>query len=137
MSYLSIGLTWLSLIEVGWKLENIIGRLGNMKMSSLIFNVLKKQFMMMYIDRLNLLRQKMSSWVRHLKTTSIIHGKERCMKKWTVRADSTTTYEAEVEANTQEEAWDMALNLDGSLFCSLDNADWNVYDVVQTEEEEE
>jgi hypothetical protein len=59
------------------------------------------------------------------------------MKKWTVRADSTTTYEAEVEANTQEEAWDMALNLDGSLFCSLDNADWNVYDVVQTEEEEE
>ena len=25
------------------------------------------------------------------------------MKKWTVRADSTTTYEAEVEANTQEE----------------------------------
>ena len=59
------------------------------------------------------------------------------MKKWTVRADSTTTYEAEVEANTQEEAWDMALNLDGSLFNSLDNADWNVYDVVQTEEEEE
>ena len=79
----------------------------------------------------------MSSWVKHLKTTSIIHGKERYMKKWTVRADSTTTYEAEVEANTQEEAWDMALNLDGSLFNSLDNADWNVYDVVQTEEEEE
>lgn len=59
------------------------------------------------------------------------------MKKWTVRADSTTTYEAEVEANTQEEAWDMAFNLDGSLFNSLDNADWNVYDVVQIEEEEE
>ena len=58
------------------------------------------------------------------------------MKKWTVRADSTTTYEAEVEANTQEEAWDMALNLDGSLFNSLDNADWNVYDVVQIEENE-
>ena len=56
------------------------------------------------------------------------------MKKWTVRADSTTTYEAEVEANTQGEAWDMALNLDGSLFNSLDNADWNVYDVVQIEE---
>ena len=59
------------------------------------------------------------------------------MKKWTVRADSTTTYEAEVEADTEEEAWDRALNLDGSLFNSLDNADWNVYDVVQTEEEEE
>ena len=59
------------------------------------------------------------------------------MKKWTVRADSTTTYEAEVEAHTQEEAWDMAFNLDGSLFNSLDNADWNVYDVVQIEEEEE
>ena len=58
------------------------------------------------------------------------------MKKWTVRADSTTTYEAEVEAYTQEEAWDIALNLDGSLFNSLDNADWNVYDVVQIEDEE-
>ena len=58
------------------------------------------------------------------------------MKKWTVRADSTTTYEAEVEveADTEEEAWDKALNLDGSLFNSLDNADWNVYDVVQIEE---
>jgi hypothetical protein len=58
------------------------------------------------------------------------------MKKWTVRADSTTTYEAEVEADTQEEAWEKALNLDGALFSSLDNADWNVYDVVQTEENE-
>ena len=56
------------------------------------------------------------------------------MKKWTVRADSTTTYEAEVEADTEEEAWDIAFNLDGSLFNSLDNADWNVYDVVQIEE---
>ena len=61
-------------------------------------------------------------------------GERLKMKKWTVRADSTTTYEAEVEADTEEEAWNMALNLDGSLFNSLDNADWNVYDVVQTEE---
>ena len=61
-------------------------------------------------------------------------GERLKMKKWAVRADSTTTYEAEVEADTGEEAWDIALNLDGSLFNSLDNADWNVYDVVQIEE---
>ena len=61
-------------------------------------------------------------------------GERLKMKKWTVRADSTTTYEAEVEADTEEEAWDKAFNLDGSLFNSLDNADWNVYDVVQIEE---
>jgi len=72
--------------------------------------------------------------LNHPLTIVRAYTKGEVMKKWTVRADSTTTYEAEVEADTQEEAWEKALNLDGSLFNSLDNADWNVYDVVQIEE---
>jgi hypothetical protein len=54
------------------------------------------------------------------------------MKKWTVRADSTTTFEAQIEAKTEEEAWKIARNLDNAKFSSLENADWIVYDVFET-----
>jgi hypothetical protein len=53
-------------------------------------------------------------------------------KKWTVRADSTTTFEAQIEAYTEEEAWKIARNLDSAMFSSLENADWVVYDVFET-----
>ena len=53
------------------------------------------------------------------------------MKTWTVRAESIVTYETQIQANTQEEAWQKAKMMDGSEFDCLDECDWKVYDVFE------
>jgi hypothetical protein len=44
----------------------------------------------------------------------------------------TTYLETEIEAEDQDQAWDTALNMDGSIFTEVPNSDgWDVTDVIE------
>lgn len=54
--------------------------------------------------------------------------------KFTIKAMYTTHLTAEIEAANEEEAYEIAHNMDGGQFDSVDIGDWRVYDVTPTEE---
>ena len=57
------------------------------------------------------------------------------MKKFKVKASYVTTCYAEIEAESVEDAFNKALDMDGGLFeASIDNDDWHIDDVVEVEE---
>ena len=49
------------------------------------------------------------------------------MKKYKVWAKSVTYHYAFVEAEDDEQAWDKALNMDGSEFIDSNHIDWDIY----------
>ena len=59
----------------------------------------------------------------------------KAKKKFKVRASYVSICETIIEAENQQEAYDMALSLDGGEFDSrLQNEDWQIDDVQQIDE---
>jgi hypothetical protein len=52
------------------------------------------------------------------------------MKKYTVTASYTTYVYAEIEAEDDDQAWQIAINLDGGAFEDSGAGDWDVCSVV-------
>jgi hypothetical protein len=52
------------------------------------------------------------------------------MKLYKVKASYITYLSVDIEAETEEEAWDIAKRLDGSDFESYNSEDWNIDDVI-------
>jgi len=50
-----------------------------------------------------------------------------------VLASSITYYAVNVEADTEQEAWDIAGNLDGGDFMELDEVDWQIDSVIMAD----
>lgn len=56
------------------------------------------------------------------------------MKKFKVTVVMSTVLTHEIEAETQEEAWELAINDDGSNYTEVRNSgSWDVCDVVEME----
>ena len=55
-------------------------------------------------------------------------------KIYRVLASSITYYAVNVEAETEQEAWDIAGQLDGGDFMELDSTDWQIDNIVQADE---
>jgi len=63
---------------------------------------------------------------------------EKKMRKYKVTASSTTYYEVEIEAETKDQAWQIAKDTDGASFEPLGNRfkelnDWHISDVSEVE----
>lgn len=57
------------------------------------------------------------------------------MKTYKVKVAMTTYLETEIEAADQDQAWDIALNMDGADFTEVPySGDWNVTDVIAKNE---
>jgi len=57
------------------------------------------------------------------------------MKKYNITAYYTTSCFAEVEAKDEDEAYEIARNMDGGIFMSsADKGDWRIVDVEEIEE---
>ena len=57
------------------------------------------------------------------------------MNTYKIRVTMTTYLETEIEAEDQDQAWDTALNMDGSIFTEVPNSDgWDVTDVIEIKE---
>jgi ArsR family metal-binding transcriptional regulator len=57
------------------------------------------------------------------------------MKKYNIIAYYTTCCFAEVEAKDEDEAYEIARNMDGGIFSSsADKGDWRIVDVEEIEE---
>jgi len=50
-----------------------------------------------------------------------------------VLASSITYYAVNVEADTEQEAWDIAGQLDGGDFMELDEVDWQIDSVIMAD----
>tara|TARA_X000001382_G_scaffold120717_1_gene102474 strand:- start:2192 stop:2383 length:192 start_codon:yes stop_codon:yes gene_type:complete len=59
-------------------------------------------------------------------------------KKYRVVATSFTHLESEIEAENEDDAWEIAKETDGSEFSEIkdDRGDWLIYDVYELEEED-
>ena len=55
-------------------------------------------------------------------------------KIYRVLASSITYYAVNVEADTEQEAWDIAGQLDGGDFMELDEVDWQIDSVIPADE---
>jgi len=56
------------------------------------------------------------------------------MKKFVATASSITYYTLVIEAETEEEAWDIAHNADGGDFEEQEfSGDWDIYSVEEAE----
>ena len=55
-------------------------------------------------------------------------------KIYRVLASSITYYAVNVEADTEQEAWDIAGKLDGGDFMELDEVDWQIDSVIPADE---
>lgn len=57
------------------------------------------------------------------------------MKTYKIRVTMTTYLETEIEAEDKDDAWEIAVNMDGSLFTEVPNSDgWDVTDVIEIKE---
>jgi len=55
------------------------------------------------------------------------------MKKYTVTASSITYYTVEIEAENDEEAWDIAHSADGGDFTQDGMGDWEIIEVREVD----
>lgn len=55
------------------------------------------------------------------------------MKKFKVVASSISYYTVEIEAENEDEAWDMAREIDGGDFEPDGDGDWEIYSVAEVE----
>ena len=55
-------------------------------------------------------------------------------KIYRVLASSITYYAVNVEADTEQEAWDIAGQLDGGDFMELDEVDWQIDSIIPADE---
>jgi len=53
------------------------------------------------------------------------------MKKYNVTAYYTTTCFVEIEAENEDNAYDIARNMDGGSFTNSDAGDWRIVDVEE------
>jgi hypothetical protein len=58
------------------------------------------------------------------------------MKEYRVNIISSTIYSTVVEANSEEEAYEIGQNMDGADFTPSYDIDWEVHSVVEIKEEE-
>lgn len=57
------------------------------------------------------------------------------MKTYKIKVTMTTYLETEIEVEDPDQAWDIALNMDGSEFREIPNSgDWYVTDCFEIEE---
>jgi len=56
------------------------------------------------------------------------------MKKYTVTATMYTKLRLDIEADSYDEAWRIAKEADGGQFTALPDGDWEILDVVESEE---
>lgn len=59
------------------------------------------------------------------------------MAKYLVQAETTTHYSTVIEADNEKDAWEKARSVDGADFNCNDEEDWHIYNVEETDEEEE
>lgn len=55
------------------------------------------------------------------------------MKKFKVVASSISYYTVEIEAENDDEAWDIARDMEGGDFEAEDQGDWEIYSVSEVE----
>jgi len=55
------------------------------------------------------------------------------MKKYNITAYYTTTCFVEIEAENEDDAYEIARNMDGGNFTSTDSGDWRIVDVEEVE----
>ena len=53
------------------------------------------------------------------------------MKKYNVTAYYTTTYFVEIEAENEDDAYELARDMDGGSFTSTDTGEWRIVDVEE------
>jgi hypothetical protein len=57
------------------------------------------------------------------------------MKTFKIRVAMTTYLETEIEAQDRDNAWDIALNMEGDAFTEiLHSGDWKIMDVIEKSE---
>jgi len=56
------------------------------------------------------------------------------MKKFKVVASSISYYTVVIEAENDDEAWDIAHDLDGGNFEAEDQGDWEIYSVSEVQQ---
>ena len=56
------------------------------------------------------------------------------MKKFKIVAVMSTYLVAEIEAKDRDEAFEIALDMDGGDFTPMNDGDWHIDDVVEIEE---
>jgi hypothetical protein len=56
------------------------------------------------------------------------------MKKFMITAYYTTTCFAEVEAEDEDQAYEIAREIDGGSFTNTDRGDWRIVDVEEIEQ---
>jgi len=55
------------------------------------------------------------------------------MKRYRIYAAYDTYCEAEIEAESEDQAYDIAKQMDGGEFISRDSGDWRILDVEEVE----
>jgi len=55
------------------------------------------------------------------------------MKKFKVVASSISYYTVEIEAENDDEAWDLARDMEGGDFEAEDTGDWEIYSVSEVQ----
>jgi hypothetical protein len=55
------------------------------------------------------------------------------MKKYNVTAYYTTTCFVEIEAENEDDAYELARDMDGGSFTSTDTGDWRIVDIEEVE----
>ena len=59
------------------------------------------------------------------------------MREYRVNIISSTIYSTVVEANSEEEAYEIGQNMDGCLFTPSYDIDWEIHSVVEIKKESE
>ena len=56
------------------------------------------------------------------------------MKTYKVTAHYTVYLQTEIEAKSEEQAWAIAFDLDGSMFRAVESGDWNIDELYEVKE---